>query len=118
MFRFFSCFWSLAAAGDSDRLRLFVGAAADSEEEESEVEDRLVFAVDGFWVDVAWRVSLESLGVCVTFGLEFEIFGDFVGFGGMEKSISSDSLLSEELVPDDEDVSFAAVGTATGAGDF
>lgn len=39
----------------------------------------------------------------------------FVGFGGLEKSTSSESLLSEELVSEDEGLAFAGVGAAIGA---
>lgn len=42
------------------RLRLVVGKAAE-EESEFVVVVRLVFAVEGFWVEFACRVSLESL---------------------------------------------------------
>ncbi len=42
----------------------------------------------------------------------------FVGFGGLEKSTSSESLLSEELVSDDKGSAFAGVGAAIGAAGF
>lgn len=41
---------------------IVVLGAAESEEEVEVVVVRLVAAVDGFWTEVAWRVSLESLG--------------------------------------------------------
>ncbi len=71
MFCFFCCFWELVGAGDSERLRLVVVAGTESEVEELEVEDRLVLAVEGFWAEAAWRVSLESLAICVAFGVSF-----------------------------------------------
>ena len=35
--------------------------SAGSEESEEEVEERVVFATEGFCTGVAWRVTLESL---------------------------------------------------------
>ncbi len=128
MFCFFNCFSDAVAVGDAERLRLLgagAGAGAESEsEDEVEVEIeivvvvRLVLAVEGFWVEVAWRVALESLEICGIFGVVFEVDFDiiFVGWGGLEKSISSESLL-EELVAEeseDEEDAFAAAGAAVG----
>lgn len=101
--------------GEGERLRLvFVGGEVGAGKEEEEVVDRLVFAVEGVWAEAAWRVSLESLAGWVGFwvGVEVLVVVDFVGFGGLEKSISSDSLLSEELVGEDEGSAFAAFGIA------
>ena len=115
MFCFFNCFSGFDSCGDVERLRfLSVGAESD---EEVEVEERLVSAVETFWAGVAWRVTLESLDVGVTFGagLEDGVVVVFVGLGGFEKSISSESLL-DELVLDDEELSLAATaGTPPGA---
>jgi len=96
---------------------LVIVAGAELEEEESEVEDKLVFAVEGFWAEVAWRVSLESLAICVDLGLGFGVIVAFVlvGFGGLVKSTSSESLLLEELVSEDEVSAFAGVGAAIDA---
>lgn len=121
MFCFFNCFSDAIAVGDAERLRLLgagAGAEAESEDEvEIVVVVRLVLAVEGFWVEVAWRVALESLEICGIFGVVFEVdFDIFVGWGGLEKSISSESLL-EELVAEeseDEEDAFAAAGTAVG----
>lgn len=121
MFCFFNCFSDAIAVGDAERLRLLgagAGAEAESEDEvEIVVVVRLVLAVEGFWVEVAWRVALESLEICGIFGVVFEVdFDIFVGWGGLEKSISSESLL-EELVAEeseDEEDAFAAAGAAVG----
>lgn len=119
MFCVFCCFWVLAV-GDSERLRLVVVAGAESEEDELEIEDKLVFAVEGFWAEAAWRVSLESLAICVAFGVGFGVIVMFilVGSGGLEKSTSSESLLSEEVVSEDEGLAFVGVGVAVGAAGF
>ena len=66
------------------------------EDFEEDVDERLVLEeVVGTWAEVAWRVSLESLGALVAFVL----IG--LGLGGLEKSISES--LSEELLFDDEE---------------
>ena len=117
MFCFFCCFSDLDAVGDGERFRLAEGAAAESEAE-VEVDVRLVPAVEGFWADVAWRVSLESLGVCqdlgAGFGGNFDVI--FVGSGGLEKSISLESLLDELVseVSEDGDIGLASVDAFAG----
>lgn len=120
------CFLEGFEVGEGERFRLVVvmvsvvvavkagsGAAEDEELE----EERLVSAVEGFWADVARRVSLLSLGVCGVIGVGFEVI--FVGFGGLEKSISSESLL-EELVsePEEGDAAFLAAEAVAGAVGF
>ena len=105
--------------GEGERLRFVgleggVGAGREEEEDVVEVVDRDVCAVEGFWAEGAWRVSLESLAGWVGFwvGGGVLVVVGFVGFGGLEKSISSDSLLSDELVLEDEGSAFAAFGGA------
>lgn len=100
--------------GDEERLRLVVGAGPESEDD-VEVVERLVVAVEGFCADVAWRVSLESLGTCVVFGTGFGDDLDVIleGFCGFEKSTSSESLL-EEVVLEDEELASGAAEMVTG----
>ena len=118
VFCFLDCFSGFDSCGDVERLR-FLSARPESDEE-VKVEERLVSAVETFWAGVAWRVTLESLDVGVTFsaGLEDGVDIVFVGLGGFEKSISSESLL-DEVVPEDEELTLAAAaaGTPSGASD-
>ena len=113
--------------GEDERLRfvlvvvvvivVIVFRSAVVEESEEEMEDKLVFAAEGFSTELAWRVTLESLepwaGLVVT-TLAVLVT---VGFGGLEKSISEDSL-SDEVVSEEEDAEgaftlvFAAVSVA------
>ena len=78
-----------------------------AEVEESEEEERLVA---GFWAEDAWRVTLESLKAWMGVLVSALIVLITVGFGGLEKSISEDSL-SEEVVSeaDDDEDAFAFV---------
>ena len=111
----FCFFWYLdvaGVAGEGDRLRFVVGGLAESEDELVEEIEKLVLDVEGFWVEVAWRVSLESLGGLL--GL-LEVLRDdddfivgFFDFGGLEKSTSEESL-SEELLPEDDESVGAAL---------
>ena len=85
-----------------------VGCCWSAEVEESEEEEGEERLVAGFWAEDAWRVTLESLeawmGVLVSTLIVFMT----VGFGGLEKSISEDSLSEEvdsEADDDDEDAS-------------
>ena len=80
VFCFLYCFSGLDSLGDAERLRLAVGTVAESEEEVDD-DERLVFAVEGFCVDVACSVSLESLGVCADLRSSSEEDLDLVSVG-------------------------------------
>lgn len=105
------------------RLRFDEDAAAE-EESEFVVVVRLVFAVEGFWVEFAWRVSLESLdwwgvlGVGVGFVVVVVVIFVvvIVGLGALEKSMSEESELESVLVSEDDGDAFTAIGAVGGIG--
>ena len=103
-----------AGVGEDERLRFVVlvvvvvtvvVACWSAEVEESdEVEERLVLAAEGFCAEVAWSVTLESLEIWVGLVVTTLVVLVTVGFGGLEKSISEESLSDEvDSDADDED---------------
>lgn len=112
----------MGVTGEAVRLRfVFSAGTAESLDEVEVLVVSEVLAVEGFWVDVACKVSLESLGVLLSFlvTLDGDVVWTTVGvrFGAWEKSSSSDSL-SEELVPEeDDDVDATAVEATVFFGD-
>lgn len=113
--------------GEDERLRFMLVVvvvivviafwSAVVEESEEEMEDKLVFAAEGFCTELAWRVTLESLEPWVGLVVTTLAVLVIVGFGGLEKSMSED-LLSDEVESDEEDdedtstLVFAVVGVA------
>lgn len=117
MFCFFWCLVDTGVVGESDRLRFVVPAGvAESVDELEVLLVREVFAVEGFWAEVARKVSLESLGAFLGFLVALDAVADFmtvgVGCGCLETSSSSDSLVDELVSEDEEDVAPTAFEVA------
>ena len=120
--------------GEEERLRfvvlvvvvvtMVVACWSVDAEESDEVEERLVLAAEGFCAEVAWSVTLESLEIWVGLVVTTLVVLVTVGFGGLEKSISEESLSDEvDSEADDEDafafvVDFAfSVGSGASSSD-
>ena len=100
------------SGGEDERLRFVLVVVvvmvacwpAEVEGLEEEVDERLVLVVEGFVTELAWRVTLESLETWVGLEVTTSVILLNVGFGGLEKSTSEDSLSDEvDSEEDDED---------------
>ena len=76
---------------------------AEVEESEEEVKERLVSAAEGFCAELAWRVTLESLETWVGLVFTTLVVLMIVGFGGLEKLSSEDSLSDKTDSEEDDD---------------
>ena len=113
MFCFFvNLYLEALGVGEDERLRfvvlvvvvamVVVACWSADVDESDEVEERLVLAAEGFCTEVAWSVTLESLEIWVGLVVTTLVVLVTVGMGGLEKSISEESL-SDEVDSEEDD---------------